>query len=62
VHAEQHPYLFTHLAFDISFNGPHVIAVNLTTDPAARVGLAFGKDLQVLLYTVTVACGILYAV
>lgn len=34
-------YLFTHLDFSIAYNGNHVIAVNLTTDPEQRVELNY---------------------
>ena len=36
-------FLFTHLDFSIAYNGDHVIAVNLTTDPTKRVELLPGQ-------------------
>lgn len=47
VHNSSHVYLFTHLDFSIAYNGNNVIACNLTTDPAQRVELQYGKDLEV---------------
>jgi len=46
-HTETHVYLSTHWDFSISYNGNHVIAVNLTTDPQQRVELEYGKDITV---------------
>lgn len=46
VHNETHFYLFTHLDFSVAYNGAHVIAVNLTTDPQQRLELEFGKDVR----------------
>lgn len=47
VHNSSHMYLFTHLDFSIAYNGNNVIACNLTTDPAQRVELQYGKDIDV---------------
>lgn len=46
-HNESHIYLFTHLDFSFSYNGPHVISCNLTTDPEQRVELIPGKAQEV---------------
>ncbi len=46
IHNTTHIYLFTHLDFSIAYNGDHVIAVNLTTDPQQRVEIEYGKDVS----------------
>lgn len=46
-HRHTEVYLFTHHHFRIAYNGDHVIAVNVSTDPTQRVLLEFGDDLEV---------------
>lgn len=40
-------FLYTHLDFVFAYNGDHVIAVNVTSDPRQRLELSFGEDLEV---------------
>lgn len=48
VHNETQAYLFTHLQFLLYYNGKHIIAAKLHTDPTRRLLLRYGEPIKVV--------------